>query len=350
MSKTLILRAALDVMHYSGATLLARGNLQGVGSIFCLHQVLPGGGREHGFAPNSKLECEPDFLAGMIRLVRGRGLETISLGDAVKRLRDGDVRPFAVFTLDDGYRDNKQFAQPVFDTLKCPYTIFVAPRIADGTSEIWWRLLELVIQATDRFKGEIGTQSFDLPTGTDAEKARAYNTLFPALENLDQKQQRAVIRSLCKAHAIDPDAYCRSVAMDWDELREINKDPLCTIGAHTLNHHAVGRMSEQDALHELSESRGLISKQLGEDIRFNAYPYGDEPNATARDFGLAQRAGYEASVTTRKGVVFAGHAQHLQALPRIMISGRFQELRYVDAMISGLPTALSNRFSKVNVA
>jgi peptidoglycan/xylan/chitin deacetylase (PgdA/CDA1 family) len=350
MSKTRILRAALDAMHYSGATSVARGSLQGLGSIFCLHQILPGGGREQGFAPNSKLECEPEFLAGIIRLARARGLETISLADAVQRLRQGDTRPFAVFTLDDGYKDNMEFAQPVFDALNCPYTIFVAPRIAEGTSEMWWRLLELVIRSTDRFKGEIGAHSFDMPTASDAEKSRAFNTLFPVLENLEQHQQRIVIRALCNAHGIDSDAYCRSVAMDWNELREINRDPLCTIGAHTLNHHAVGRMSEKDALHELRESRKQISEALGEEVLFNAYPYGDEPNATARDFKLAEKAGYQASVTTRKGVVFAGHAQHLQALPRIMISGRFQELRYVDAMMSGLPTALSNRFSKVNVA
>jgi peptidoglycan/xylan/chitin deacetylase (PgdA/CDA1 family) len=116
-----------------------------------------------------------------------------------------------------------------------------------------------------------------------------------------------------------------------------------------MNHHAVGKMSAADAAFELSQSRAIITRELGENTRFNAYPYGDEPNATPRDFILARDAGYEASLTTRKGVVFPGHASHLQALPRIMVSGRFQELRYIDAMISGLPTALVNRFSKVNV-
>ena len=109
-------------------------------------------------------------------------------------------------------------------------------------------------------------------------------------------------------------------------------------------------MSASDAKRELEASRLIIARELGEEIQFNAYPYGDEPNATPRDFKLASEAGYKASLTTRKGPVFAGHGQHLQALPRIMISGRFQELRYVDALISGLPTALLNRFRKVNVA
>ncbi|MBG1231782.1 polysaccharide deacetylase family protein [Aestuariivirga litoralis] len=350
MGKTAILRSALDMMHFSGATGIVRRRLQGLGSIFCLHQILPGGGRQTGFAPNSKLECEPEFLAGMIRLARSRGLETISLADAVARMRNGDTRPFAVFTLDDGYKDNQLFAQPVFDALQCPYTIFVAPRIVEGTSELWWRLLELVIKSGDHFKAEIARQGYSLATATNAEKWQAFNTLFPVLENLEQQEQRVVIRRLCAAAKVDPDAYCRSVAMDWNDLKAINRDPLCTIGAHTMNHHAVGRMHEADAFFELNQSRKDISKALDEDILFNAYPYGDEPNAIARDFVLAEKAGYAASVTTRKGVIFPGHAQHLQALPRIMVSGRFQQLRYVDAMMSGLPTALSNKFSKVNVA
>ncbi|MEO9168449.1 MAG: polysaccharide deacetylase family protein [Aestuariivirga sp.] len=344
-----LLRHLLDGLHYSGATTFARPFFKGRGVIYCLHHVLPGGGREVGFAPNAKLECEPEFLESLINLSRQRGLEPISLAEAVRRLQTDDTKPFAVFTLDDGYKDNQQFAQPVFNRLNCPYTIFVAPRIAEGTSELWWRLLEMVVGKVDRFTSAIGRTFFDLSTRTETEKWGAWPKLLAAVENLEQFEQRHFIHALCVKHSIDPDAYCAKVAMSWNELRAINKDPLCTIGAHTLNHYSVAKLTEVDAKRELEASRLIIARELGEDIQFNAYPYGDEPNAGPRDFNLAAEAGYKASVTTRKGVIFDGHAAHLQALPRIMISGRYQELRYVDALISGLPTALLNRFRKVNV-
>ncbi len=350
MASPELLRRLLDGLHYSGATTLARPLFNGDGVIFCLHQVLPGGGRETGFAPNAKLECTPEFLEGLINLARKRGYETISLAEAVVRLGQGKPKPFAVFTLDDGYKDNQQFAQPIFVRMNCPYTIFVAPRIAEGTSELWWRLLELVIAKVDRIDFNIGGITYDLASKTEDQKWAAWEKLLPIFENLEQFEQRRVIRSLCAKYKIDPDAYCRSIAMSWDELREINRDPLCTIGAHTLNHHAVAKLTATDAKRELEASRLIVGRELGEEIKFNAYPYGDEPNATARDFILAKEAGYTASLTTRKGVVFAGHGAHLQALPRIMISGRYQELRYVDALISGLPTALLNKFRKINVA
>jgi peptidoglycan/xylan/chitin deacetylase (PgdA/CDA1 family) len=321
-----------------------------MGSIFCLHHICPGGGRQKGFAPNSKLEIEPEFLEAMIKLVRDKGMETLPLDDAVQHLKSGkrSAKPFAVFTLDDGYKDNRTYGQPIFNKLQCPYTIFVAPRIVEGTCELWWRILELVIN-TGHVETELDGRHFVISCKTDAKKWQAWNTLFPRVEKLEEHEQRRFIRELAVAHGVDVDAYCRAVAMDWDELRAINQDPLCTIGAHTLNHHSVGKMSAADALRELAESRHAITKELGEDIRFSAYPYGDEPNATARDFKLAAEAGYEASLTTRKGVCFAEHGAHLQALPRIMVSGRYQALRYVDAMMSGLPTAMLAKFSHLNV-
>ncbi len=351
MPSPAVLRACLDALHFTGLTAATRHSLQGMGSIFCLHHVCPGGGRQKGFAPNSKLEIEPEFLAAIIGLVRNKGMETISLAEAMQRLvrREKSRKPFAVFTLDDGYKDNQLYAQPVFDRLACPYTIFVAPRIANGTCELWWRILEMVIN-TGRLKTKLNGEDFTFNCDTDTEKLRAWNLLSPRLEKLEEHEQRRFIRALALAHGVDVDGYCRAVAMTWDELRTINQDPLCTIGAHTLNHHAVGKMTAVDAEQELASSRSIIARELGEDIKFNAYPYGDEPNATARDFNLAAAAGYQASLTTRKGVCFAEHGAHLQALPRIMISGRYQALRYVDAMMSGLPTALFSKFNRLNVS
>jgi peptidoglycan/xylan/chitin deacetylase (PgdA/CDA1 family) len=352
MPSPAILRAAFDTLHFSGLTTLTRKHLRGRGSIFCLHHVCPGGGRQKGFYPNSKLEIEPEFLSAMIDHVRKRGYETLSLGDAVEQLKKPTLaqKPFAVFTLDDGYKDNEIYAQPVFDSKHCPFTIFVSPRIAEGTCELWWRILELIVAKNSRVKGEIGTLDFDLASATEKQKWTVWNLLLPRVEAMDEVGQRIVIRQLATAHGIDVDAYCRDVAMDWDGLRKINTDPLCTLGAHTLNHHSVGKMSEAEALIQLQHSRAIISRELGEDVLFNAYPYGDEPNATARDFKLAAEAGYAASLTTRKGIVVSGHSAHLQALPRVMVSGRYQAMRYVDAMMSGLPTLLLNKLKTLNVS
>jgi peptidoglycan/xylan/chitin deacetylase (PgdA/CDA1 family) len=352
MASPAILRACLETIHYTGLSKLLRPKLQGLGSIFCFHHICPGGGLQTGFAPNGKLECTPEFLTDIIDLVRKRGMETLSLGDAVERLRNPQhgQKPFAVFTLDDGYKDNAQFGQPVFDELNCPYTVFVAPKIVDGSCELWWRALELVIAQNDRFKIDIAAESFDLGIRTENQKWSAWDQLVVKLAAMPEYAQRETTRAMAKQYGIDLTAYCKSVAMTWDEIRNLNRDPLCTIGAHTMNHYSVGKLNTEDCKYELGQSKKTIEQELGQPVRYFAYPYGDEPAAGPRDFAIAQNAGYEASVTTRKGTVFPGHAPHLQALPRIMVSGRYQKIRYIDALISGAPTALLNRFSTVNVS
>ncbi len=349
--KLLALRTGLKVLQGSGLAALLRGWLQGIGSIFCLHQICPGGGLEEGFAPNSKIEITPEFLRELIDLVRARGFETVSLAAMVERLKTGNVggKPMAVFTLDDGYRDNLIYAKPVFEELNCPYTIFVAPAIADGTCNLWWRTVEQVVAASDHVKVSLAGRNFDLASRTVQQKQIAFRELFLHLYNLDQHEQRRLVDGLAKAHAIDHQAYCARVAMNWVELREISKSPLCTIGAHTVNHFALAMMDAEDARSEIKNSKSRIESELGRSVDFFAYPYGDGPTAGAREFALAQEAGFAASVTTRKGVIWPNDVKHLQSLPRIMISGRYQERVMVDALISGLPTALLNTFRPVHL-
>ena len=60
--------------------------------------------------------------------------------------------------------------------------------------------------------------------------------------------------------------------------------------------------------------------------------------------------GFETAVTTRKGVLFPDHGAHLTALPRISVNGEFQRLRYLEVLLSGAPSALMNRFRRVDAA
>ncbi|MDE2446680.1 MAG: polysaccharide deacetylase family protein [Alphaproteobacteria bacterium] len=352
MASAALLRACLEVIHFSGASQILRATLRGKGSIFCLHHVCPGGGLQTGFAPNSKLEVTPKFLEQIILLSRKHGLETVSIAEAARRITTPkpNDKPFVVFTLDDGYKDNQIYAQPIFDRLNCPYTVFVAPNIANGTCELWWRALEHIIAQNEHLK--LTTPQFvcDIKTKTEAQKSAAWNKLSVVIAALPELAQRTAIRALAKAYDFNLEKLCLSVAMTWDEIRAINKDPLCTIGAHTMNHYSVKKLTSEQCTYELTQSKLEIERELGEPVQFFAYPYGDEPAAGPRDFAIAHKAGYLASVTTRKGVVFEDHKNHMQALPRIMVSGRYQKLRYIDALISGAPTALLNRMSKVNVS
>lgn len=352
MNRDILLKASLDAMFYSGASHAFRRPFAGMGAIFMLHHVLPRGRSGGGFSPNSGLEITPEFLDAAIDRVTGKGFELVSLEEAVARLMDPGrpKKPFAAFTMDDGYRDNLEYALPVFRKHACPFTIFVSPAISDGQSELWWRGLEKIIASTGHVTAELGGRTIAATLTCDRTRQRLYDQIYWPLRMMPDAAQRRWITSLAAKYGIDLHAMCRSLAMNWDEIRQIASDPLCTIGAHTTNHFALAKLSDDEVRMELKVSRNRIEQELNRPVNYFAYPYGDELSAGPRDFSLTKEAGYVAAVTTRKGMLFEEHRDHLFALPRVTLNGNFQQIRYLDVLLSGMPFAFWNRFNRVSVA
>ena len=340
------------MLYFSGAYRAFTGMCGGVGAIFMLHHIRPGGGQCEGFAPNAGLEITPEFLDEVITLAKQRGYDLISLSEAVRRVRENVIsdRPFACFTIDDGYRDNYDHAWPVFAKHDCPFTIFIAPAITDGVCELWWRGLEEVIAGTSRLVIDLDPIHADMETESDAQKQAAFAQIYWPVRNMPEHEQRKWIRKFCTGHGVNIDALCRAEAMSWQEVTEIAADPLCTIGAHTINHYAVSKLTPEQVVAEAEESRDRIEQEIGKRSTLFAYPYGDETSAGPRDFELIAKAGFEAAVTTRKGLIFPGHKDHLTALPRVSLNGGYQRLRYVDVLLSGTAFALFNGFKLVKAA
>ncbi len=349
--KPSVFRTGLDLLHYSGLSRLAQRFTGGSGAIFMLHHVRPPRHRE-GFAPNAGLDVTPEFLDAVIGFVRARGWRLLSLEAAVEELRGGarNETPFAVFTLDDGFRDNLEHALPVFRRHACPFTVFAAPAYVDGKGELWWDALEEVIATTEIVRPGLEGLPAELPARTDEERRAAWEVVYWPVRRMEQHAQRDWIRRFAETHGVDLEALCRREVMNWDELRTLAADPLCSIGAHTVHHYAVALLDADEALAEMTESKTRLETELGRPVRTFAYPYGDADSAGPRDFRLASRAGFVTALTTRKGLVYPEHADHLMALPRVSLNGFFQKIRYVDVLLSGAPFMLFNGLKRLDVA
>jgi peptidoglycan/xylan/chitin deacetylase (PgdA/CDA1 family) len=342
-------KVLMKLLHYSGAANLLSPWLRGRGTIFMLHHVLPQSGNADGFAPNAGLEVTPGFLDEVIQLVKSKGYGLVSLEEAAEELgrNSASKAPFAVFTLDDGYLDNRDHAWPVFRAHACPFTIFVSPDIADGKCELWWRGLEALIASNEELDLELDGERFQGSIRTDAEKWTMFRRMYWPLRLCPEIEQRQWIRRACAAYGIDLNAICRQQAMSWDDIRAINRDGLCTIGAHTVGHHALNKLDADDAMREVTGSRDRIASEIGEVPQTFAYPYGDEASAGPRDFELIRQAGFKVAVTTRKGMIFDEHRDHLTALPRFSLNGGYQEREYTDVLLTGAPFAMFNKLQRV---
>ncbi len=339
-------RHGLDLMFYSGAARALSPICRGVGAILQLNNIRPGGPVRGCFNPNGGLVIAPGFLEASIVHLRDRGFDIVSFRDATLRLQHGSRRgpPFVVFTIDGGHRDGLVHAWPVFRKHDCPFTIFVSTAVADGTGQLWWRGLEAAIAGETHMPLEWLEASGQMPTVTDAQKQAAWRRVYRHIRSMEPRRQQKFIRQFCSERGIDLEAMCRAEAMSWHDIRTVSRDPLCTIGAQSVHYFSLARLTIDDAEAEIAESSRRIEVELGERPKYFSYPYGDPAAAGPREFALAAKAGLKAAVTARKGMVFPEHRHHLLALPRIPLDGRYQEMRYLDVLLSGVPTVLSEGF------
>jgi len=345
-----VIRAGLEALYFSGAHHLLRPIFAGVGAIFMLHHVRPL--RDIEFQPNRHLEVAPEFLRAMLAHLRASDIDVITISEVHQRLLEHEFsRRFACFTLDDGYRDNRDFALPVMREFEAPCTVYVASDFAQGTGRLWWITLETVIAKAAFVEAPIDGATTRLDTSTPVAKRVAFDRLHDWLRGLPgEHDMRREIGALCARHGVDEAAICRDLCMSWDELKPFADDPLVTIGAHTITHCNLARQTEEIAAHEMAISRARIEDVLQRPVVHLAYPYGDKIAAGPREFALAQAAGYQTAVTTRPGMIFRESAEHLTALPRVSLNGNYQDTRILPVLTSGAATAMWNGFRRIDAA
>lgn len=336
-------KLALQAVRRSGAAAMARPLLGGIGAVLMLHRVSAAPVRPHSF--NRHLTVHPAFLDRLIADMTARGYDFVSLDEACARIAPGGTsRRFATITLDDGYRDNLTEALPVFEKHRTPFTIYVAPGLIDRSVDLWWEVVERIVDRGGalRVPTPEGATTLDCSTATARQRANAWLTRFLTRE-VAEEDQHAAVRALAASAGVDAEAPGRESLMGWAELRQIAAHPLAAIGAHSVHHYALARLPEQTARRELVDGAALIERQLGRRPAHLAYPYGYAAAVGAREAALARGAGYVSAVTTRHGLIQSAHAAHMHALPRISVNGRYQDIGYLRALLSGVAVPLANR-------
>jgi peptidoglycan/xylan/chitin deacetylase (PgdA/CDA1 family) len=348
--KQAIIRGGLESLYFSGAHLALRPFLGGVGAILTLHHVRPP--RPGRFQPNHLLEVTPAFLARVVRDLRRSGIELISLDEMHRRMTEGDfARRFVCLTFDDGYRDNLQWAYPILKEAGVPFAIYVPTSFPDRLGELWWLVLEAVISRNDRIGLVIDGQDRKFDCKSIAEKRALYDEIYWWLRSRpSEAEMRGILRNLAAYYHVDIAAFCEDLCMTWTEISQLAADPLVTIGAHTVNHPALAKLSKDAVRSEMDLSRSVIEAALSVRPAHLSYPYGDRGSAATREFEVAAELGFRTAVTTRPGVLFPEHSRRLMALPRISLNGDYQRLRYVRVLLSGSATAMWNGFRRVEAA
>jgi hypothetical protein len=120
--------------------------------------------------------------------------------------------------------------------------------------------------------------------------------------------------------------------LTWEDVRAIAALGH-EIGSHTVTHADMAAAHEEQARHELAESRRTLQERLGRPVRWFAFPFGGPEHCPAGRWPLVREVGYEGCVSASSGFVRPGRESFL--LPRVAVPDFKSSLLQLELYLSG---------------
>lgn len=274
-------------------------------SVFIFHRVLN--------SPDPLFPGEVDIAAfdEMLDWIGG-AFNVMPLSTGLDALKAGTLPTrAAAITFDDGYADNLTNAAPLLKAHGMSATFFIATGFLDGGIMFNDMIIESVRRTPHEALSLEALGLAHLPVNTTEDKRRAIDAILDKVKFLPQAQ-RAEAAALVRDRA--------SVELPTDLMLTSNelirlRDCGMEIGAHTMTHPILTRVSAEVAKAEIENGRDRLEELLGQRIRVFAYPngkrgrdYSDEHVTMVRD------AGFDYAMSTDWGVARQG--TDLFQLPR----------------------------------
>lgn len=232
-------------------------------SIYMLHRVLP----ERPQDPpdvDMTITCDEfdEFLAGK------KSERALTLDEWA---RDKDAEGY-ILTFDDGYKDNLIHALPIIEKYNVPAIIFITTGFINGQVYPLERALYNGLRDFEKYE----KCRHDLKFGT-----------------YDQRLQK--LKELTASDYFERED---NLFMSWDELKEIAKHPLISLGAHSHTHPNLAKLNPIEQWRELTRPQKILKQYLGFKPDILAYPYGGNSKMTR---GLSWLSGYKMALATKEG-------------------------------------------------
>ena len=289
--------------------------------------------------PNRDFYINLDYLGDLLNYLKRAAWTIVTIDEMIAELtRQNGKRRLVNFSIDDGYVDTVKHVLPLFRSFAVPVTVFVTTGIPDGTALLARAGLETILAEQDA----IWTKTGKIHVSEPRAKRLWFKKLSSAWEqtNFDQ-----AYRDFCQLNGENVENLRNEHALTWRMLDGVKNDPFVEIGAHTISHPRVGKLSASAALQELAGSAQRLRTCLGVPCRHFAFPYGRSSDCGDRDFILAREAGFVSAATTVRGLVRPG--QDLFRLPRNNMNGRYQSIGYAKVSLSGLGGIIAKAFGTI---
>jgi peptidoglycan/xylan/chitin deacetylase (PgdA/CDA1 family) len=277
-------------------------------SILIFHRVLP---QRDPLFPTEIDATAFDRICGWLRAT----FNVLPLDEAVVRLRSGTLPARAAcITFDDGYADNCTQALPILQRHGLPATFYVATGFLDG-GRMWNDTVIEAIRRTDRSSLDLralaieGVAAMDL--GTLPQRRAAIETILLRIKHRRPDERLALAETIAAMAGVGlPD----DLMLTSEQVRQMRAAGM-VIGAHTVSHPILAKLSADEARAEIVECRCRLQDILGEPVTHFAYPNGKPvQDYSEESVRIVRELGFESAASTAWGA--ARQSSDLYELPR----------------------------------
>lgn len=253
------------------------------------------------------LTVSPKKFEEQIRYLK-ENCHVISLKEMTSNLKRNKIPKSAIIiTFDDGYADNLYNAKPILEKYGISATVFVTTGNILSGREFWWDELERIFFEENitckQLEIRINDVTYSRLIQDEKDSLTAYRYLQKNMKLISSSEREEVLKNLFQWAGLKRTTRESHRVMTAEELKELAKEGMIEIGAHTVTHPSLSSGSPEQQLFEIRDSKSVLENILGLKINSFSYPFGSTEDADKKTMDLVRQSGFECGIANEQGNV-----------------------------------------------
>lgn len=226
----------------------------------------------------------------------------ISLSSAVEQaLRKKAKKDLQIIlTFDDGYQDNYEIVFPLLRNKGIPAAFFLVANYINKNAPLWdWELISLLQNA-------VSFKSIEIENQILSQKSKEPRSLFifRILEKLKSTNPDITKMTLTSIkQKIDHNFLPKCIedkCMTWEQVIKMSNTGM-EIGAHSLSHRSLAKITPLEAVAEIEQSKIIIENHIKKPCLHFAFPFGSRNDYNKNLIQCVKNAGYQSCLLNIHG-------------------------------------------------
>lgn len=182
-------------------------------------------------------------------------------------------------TFDDGFKNNYTTACPVLDNLKIPAIFYICAGMIGSNKMFWVDEIESCINFSKNKSFFLNLEkNLKIILKNKKDKIFYLNKIKQFCKKTTSLKKNLIIKDLIKKTKVNPSNTQSEnyKVMNWNEVKKIDKNPLFTIGGHTLFHDIMSSQSLSAVNYDIKETIKILKNKLNHNIEHFSYPEGQK--------------------------------------------------------------------------